>query len=242
MNMPICSRCKKNVAVVFVTRMEGDKSQNEGLCLKCARELGIQPVTQMLQQFGISDEDLETMSEELLNGGGEMMQNMMQQLTGQPPQSEENEEDENGAGEDLSSRAPSLSLFQVFRNQKDQEREPEEKSDGKSRKQEKKEGKKKKFLSGYAQNLTQKAKDGKLDRVVGRDSETLRVIQILNRRQKNNPCLIGEPGVGKTAVAEGLAQRIAAGDVPAKLQGKEVWLLDMTATFAGHTTIGQKTL
>ena len=239
MNMPICSRCKKNVAVVFVTRMEGDKTQNEGLCLKCAKELGIQPVSQMLQQLGVSDEDLDTVSEELLNGGGEMLQNMMQNMAGQMPGLPQDDESDPTDDEDASSRAPSLNLFQIFRNQKDKEQESDAAAGQKNPKAGKKEPNKKKFLSSYAQNLTQKAKEGKLDRVVGRDSETLRVIQILNRRQKNNPCLIGEPGVGKTAVAEGLAQRIAQNQVPAKLMGKEVWLLDMTAMVAGTQFRGQ---
>jgi ATP-dependent Clp protease ATP-binding subunit ClpA len=239
MNMPICSRCKKNVAVVFVTRMEGDKTQNEGLCLKCAKELGIQPVSQMLQQLGVSDEDLDTVSEELLNGGGEMLQNMMQNMAGQMPGLPQDDASDPADDEDAASRAPSLNLFQIFRNQKDKEQESDAADGQKNPKAGKKEPNKKKFLSSYAQNLTQKAKDGKLDRVVGRDSETLRVIQILNRRQKNNPCLIGEPGVGKTAVAEGLAQRIAQNQVPAKLMGKEVWLLDMTAMVAGTQFRGQ---
>ena len=239
MNMPICSRCKKNVAVVFVTRMEGDKTQNEGLCLKCAKELGIQPVSQMLQQLGVSDEDLDTVSEELLNGGGEMLQNMMQNMAGQMPGLAQDDASDPADDEDAASRAPSLNLFQIFRNQKDKEQESDAAAGQKNPKAGKKEPNKKKFLSSYAQNLTQKAKDGKLDRVVGRDSETLRVIQILNRRQKNNPCLIGEPGVGKTAVAEGLAQRIAQNQVPAKLMGKEVWLLDMTAMVAGTQFRGQ---
>ena len=239
MNMPICSRCKKNVAVVFVTRMEGDKTQNEGLCLKCAKELGIQPVSQMLQQLGVSDEDLDTVSEELLNGGGEMLQNMMQNMAGQMPGLPQDDASDPADDEDAASRAPSLNLFQIFRNQKDKEQESDTSDGQKNPKAGKKEPNKKKFLSSYAQNLTQKAKDGKLDRVVGRDSETLRVIQILNRRQKNNPCLIGEPGVGKTAVAEGLAQRIAQNQVPAKLMGKEVWLLDMTAMVAGTQFRGQ---
>ena len=239
MNMPICSRCKKNVAVVFVTRMEGDKTQNEGLCLKCAKELGIQPVSQMLQQLGVSDEDLDTVSEELLNGGGEMLQNMMQNMAGQMPGLPQDDASDPADDEDAASRAPSLNLFQIFRNQKDKEQESDAADGQKNPKAGKKEPNKKKFLSSYAQNLTQKAKDGKLDRVVGRDSETLRVIQILNRRQKNNPCLIGEPGVGKTAVAEGLAQRIAQNQVPAKLMGMEVWLLDMTAMVAGTQFRGQ---
>ncbi len=237
--MILCTKCKTRPAVVFVTRMEAGQSTNEGYCLSCAKELGIQPVTQMLQQFGVTDEDLDTVSEELLNGGGEMLHNMMQQMSGQLPELPQEEDAGQDGDEDAPSRAPTLSMFQILRNQQGKEQENNEKSGPQGRKSGKKEPNKKKFLSSYAQNLTQKAKDGKLDRVVGRDSETLRVIQILNRRQKNNPCLIGEPGVGKTAVAEGLAQRIAQNDVPAKLQGKEVWLLDMTAMVAGTQFRGQ---
>ena len=161
MNMPICGRCKKNVAVVFVTRMEGDKTQNEGLCLKCAKELGIQPVTQMLQQFGVTDEDLDTVSEELMNGGGEMLQNMIQQMTGQMPELPQNDESDSAdEEEEAASRAPSLNLFQIFRNQKDKEQESDASADKQSKKSGKKEPNKKKFLSSYAQNLTQQAKDG----------------------------------------------------------------------------------
>ena len=246
MNMPICARCKKNVAVVFVTRMEDGKTLNEGLCLKCARELGIKPVNDLLTQFGISDEDLDNMSEELMSGSGEMLEGLMQQMTsGMPEASEDSPAEPESEPDDLPSekeedddeapsRAPTLPFFQMLRGKAKPEDGGSRNSGGGKKPQNKK-----KFLSNYAQNLTQRAKEGKLDRVIGRDQETLRVIQILNRRQKNNPCLIGEPGVGKTAVAEGLAQRIVAGDVPGKLQDKEVWLLDMTSMVAGTQFRGQ---
>ena len=230
MDMPICARCKKNMAVVFITKMENGKTVNEGLCLKCAKELGIKPVNDLLEKFGLKDEDLDGLTPEAL---GDSLPGMLEQL-GMPQDAEDGGED--GAdGEDAPSRAPAFPLFKFLRQNKPEAAgEPGQKGESP-----KKQPKKKKFLSLYAQDLTAKAKNGKLDRVVGRESETLRVIQILNRRQKNNPCLIGEPGVGKTAVAEGLAQKIAAGDVPYKLQHKEVWLLDMTAMVAGTQFRGQ---
>ena len=230
MDMPICARCKKNMAVVFITKMENGKTVNEGLCLKCAKELGIKPVNDLLEKFGLKDEDLDGLTPEAL---GDSLPGMLEQL-GMPQDAEDGGED--GAdGEDAPSRAPAFPLFKFLRQNKPEAAgEPGQKGEAP-----KKQPKKKKFLSLYAQDLTAKAKNGKLDRVVGRESETLRVIQILNRRQKNNPCLIGEPGVGKTAVAEGLAQKIAAGDVPYKLQHKEVWLLDMTAMVAGTQFRGQ---
>jgi len=234
MNLPICARCKKNPAVVFVTRLDAQTgaSAQEGYCLKCARDLNIGPVSSIMQRFGISDEDLEVLNNELQNGGNEMLEGLMQQAAEMqgadnlPAPMEEPED----APEEEPGRAPAFPLFQMFRRNPsgEQAEKPGKKTD-----------KKKKHLNAYAQDLTRKAREGKLDRVVGREQETLRVIQILNRRQKNNPCLIGEPGVGKTAVAEGLAQRIAAGNVPAKLQGKEVWLLDMTALVAGTQFRGQ---
>ena len=230
MDMPICARCKKNMAVVFITKMENGKTVNEGLCLKCAKELGIKPVNDLLEKFGLKDEDLDGLTPEAL---GDSLPGMLEQL-GMPQDAEDGGED--GAdGEDAPSRAPAFPLFKFLRQNKPEAAgEPGQKGEAP-----KKQPKKKKFLTLYAQDLTAKAKSGKLDRVVGRESETLRVIQILNRRQKNNPCLIGEPGVGKTAVAEGLAQKIAAGDVPYKLQHKEVWLLDMTAMVAGTQFRGQ---
>ncbi len=230
MDMPICARCKKNMAVVFITKMENGKTVNEGLCLKCAKELGIKPVNDLLEKFGLKDEDLDGLTPEAL---GDSLPGMLEQL-GMPQDAEDGGEDD-ADGEDAPSRAPAFPLFKFLRQNKPEAAgEPGQKGEGP-----KKQPKKKKFLSLYAQDLTAKAKNGKLDRVVGRESETLRVIQILNRRQKNNPCLIGEPGVGKTAVAEGLAQKIAAGDVPYKLQHKEVWLLDMTAMVAGTQFRGQ---
>ena len=237
MNMPICARCKKNVAVVFITKMENGQTKNEGLCLKCARELGIKPIGDMMDKFGITDEDIERMSEELSQGGGEMLEGLMSSLGGaMPGQPEEEEEDE---GDENPSRAPTFPFLNLFGRQEREKQPAPEQKESETRKGSRKEEKKRKFLRSYALNLTERAQDGKLDRVVGRDRETERVIQILNRRQKNNPCLIGEPGVGKTAVAEGLAQRIARGDVPYKLRGKEVWLLDMTAMVAGTQFRGQ---
>ena len=229
MDIPICARCKKNMAVVFITKLENGKSVNEGLCLKCAKELGIKPVTDLLDKFGLKDSDLDGLTPEAL---GDSLPGLMEQM-GMPPA--EAPDQESGDEEEVPSRAPAFPLFNLFRQSK-----PEEETAGeKPGKPGKKAEKKKKFLNNYAMDLTAKARAGQLDRVVGRDSETLRVIQILNRRQKNNPCLIGEPGVGKTAVAEGLAQRIARGEVPYKLQNKEVWLLDMTAMVAGTQFRGQ---
>ena len=228
MDMPICARCKKNMAVVFITKIENGTSVNEGLCLKCAKELGIKPVTDLLDKFGLKDSDLDGLTPETL---GESLPAVMEQMGMMPMEAPQEADDE----EDTPSRAPAFPLFNLFRQNGKQEDKAEEKSPENGKKPKNK----KKFLTSYAMNLTAKALEGKLDRVVGRESETLRVIQILNRRQKNNPCLIGEPGVGKTAVAEGLAQKIAAGEVPFKLQNKEVWLLDMTAMVAGTQFRGQ---
>ena len=186
-------------------------------------------MTDLLDKFGLKDSDLDGLTPEAL---GDSLPGLMEQM-GMPPA--EAPDQESGDKEEVPSRAPAFPLFNLFRQSK-----PEEETVGeKPGKPGKKAEKKKKFLNNYAMDLTAKARAGQLDRVVGRDSETLRVIQILNRRQKNNPCLIGEPGVGKTAVAEGLAQRIARGEVPYKLQNKEVWLLDMTAMVAGTQFRGQ---
>ena len=226
MKMPICARCGKNVAVVFITKMENGRTTNEGLCLKCARDLGIKPAGDLMKKFGITDEDVENMTRELTESEG-MLEELMEGIGGDREDGEEEED----RREDQPSRAPAMPFFNLMRQAPKQEEEEREERGGKR--------KKKKFLSNYALSLTQKAAEGKLDRVVGRERETERVIQILNRRQKNNPCLIGEPGVGKTAVAEGLAQRIHDGDVPYKLKNKEVWLLDMTAMVAGTQFRGQ---
>ncbi len=211
----VCSRCKKRPAVVFITRMEGDESVNEGLCLTCAKELGIKPVEDMLNKFGIGQDDLEQMDEQF----GELM-NM---------DGEEGDFAPGGAA-----TFPFLqNLFGGQKNTAEAGETPE-----KTEKSEKT-AKKRRFLDIYSTNLTQKARDGGMDAIIGRDREIYRAIQILCRRTKNNPCLIGEPGVGKTAIAEGLALRIAAGNVPYKLQNKELHLLDMTALVAGTQFRGQ---
>ena len=219
MKPTLCSRCKKNVAVIFITKVENGKSTNEGLCLKCAKELGIKQVDEIVERMGITDEDLDSLNSE------------MNQLI-QP------EDDD----EDIGSRTATFPhmnrLFGGLGNELSQTDEP--KKDAPSAPSDKpKAPKKRKFLDHYCLNLTAKARENQLDRIIGREVETERVVQILNRRQKNNPCLIGEPGVGKTAIAEGLAQRIAAGDVPFKLRDKEVYLLDLTALVAGTQFRGQ---
>ncbi len=230
MKPTLCSRCKKNVAVIFITKIENDRTTNEGLCLKCAKDLGIKQVDDMVRQMGISDEDLENLSGE-----------MMSMLGGNPnPDPDTPEEDEDLDGQ--TATFPFLNkLFGGMMGQGSgnvpAQRPEAPRTNAAPPTQPPR--KKHKFLDAYCLDLTQRARDGKLDRIVGREEETERVIQILNRRQKNNPCLIGEPGVGKTAIAEGLAQRIAAGDVPFKLRDKEVFLLDMTAMVAGTQFRGQ---
>ncbi|MCR5648870.1 MAG: ATP-dependent Clp protease ATP-binding subunit [Oscillospiraceae bacterium] len=221
----ICSRCKKNVAVVFITKIENGNPTNEGLCLKCAKELGIKPVQDMMQNMGISDEELDGISNEMLAafGGAENLDDV-----------EDGGEDENGK----TATFPFLNKLFSNPHQSD-EQHPPERDQQKEPDRASTRGNKRKFLENYCISLTKKAKEGALDRIVGREEETERVIQILNRRQKNNPCLIGEPGVGKTAIAEGLAQRIERGEVPYKLRDKEVWLLDLTALVAGTQFRGQ---
>ena len=230
MQPTLCSRCKKNIATVFITRMEGDKTVNEGLCLKCAKNLGLPQVNDMMQRMGITDDDLDNLN-------NEMMQAM---------DSIENAEELPGGDtdeEDAGKTATFPFLNRLFNNGGEPPAPTGETStDDHADRREKREGKpsgKRKFLESYCISLNRKAKEGKLDPVIGRAEEIERVIQILNRRQKNNPCLIGEPGVGKTAIAEGLAQRIVAGDVPYKLQEKEVYLLDLTALVAGTQFRGQ---
>ena len=230
MQPTLCSRCKKNIATVFITRMEGDKTVNEGLCLKCAKNLGLPQVNDMMQRMGITDDDLDNLN-------NEMMQAM---------DSIENAEELPGGDtdeEDAGKTATFPFLNRLFNNGGEPPAPTGETStDDHADRREKREGKpsgKRKFLEGYCISLNRKAKEGKLDPVIGRAEEIERVIQILNRRQKNNPCLIGEPGVGKTAIAEGLAQRIVAGDVPYKLREKEVYLLDLTALVAGTQFRGQ---
>ena len=231
MQPTLCSRCGKNVAVIFITKLEGGTTKNEGLCLKCAKELGIKPIDDMMKKMGITDEDLDSLTNEMMSafGGAEGMEGLMNQ-----PKDEDGEEDDG-----RTATFPFLNqLFGGGNTPAPQQPAPE----GTPPRTEKNGGQKqpkRKFLDSYCISLTQRAQEGKLDKLIGRERELERVVQILNRRQKNNPCLIGEPGVGKTAIAEGLAQRIAAGDVPYKLLDKEVYLLDLTALVAGTQFRGQ---
>ena len=233
MQPTLCSRCHKNVAVIFIQKMEGGTTKSEGLCLKCAKELGIKPVEDMMQKMGISEEDLEGLTNEMMSafGGAEGMEGLMSAENG-----DSDEEDEGKT-------ATFPFLNKLFGSAQNPQSQPPERDgarsdrDGKEKKGDK--PPKRKFLENYCISLTQKAADGKLDRIIGREEEIQRTIQILNRRQKNNPCLIGEPGVGKTAIAEGLAQKIYERDVPYKLLDKEVYLLDLTALVAGTQFRGQ---
>ena len=230
MQPQLCSRCKKNVAVVFITRMENGKNINEGLCLKCAKNLGLPQVNEMMQRMGITDEDLDNISNEMMSafGGAENLEGI---------------DAPDGDDEEDGKTATFPFLGRLFGGQNGEAPAPADgAADGSGRAERGKKNDKAakhKFLDSYCINLSQRARDGKLDAVIGRDEEIERVVQILNRRQKNNPCLIGEPGVGKTAIAEGLAQRIAAGEVPFKLRSKEVYLLDLTALVAGTQFRGQ---
>ncbi len=230
----LCSRCKKRLAVVFISKMEGDKTVNEGLCLKCAKDLGLPQVNDMMQRMGITDDDLDVINEEMMQafGGAESMEGLI-------PQGDEEDDD---LDEEDGKTATFPFLNRLFGG--DNAPAPQNPGGDAGRSRESKERKgdktpKRKYLDSYCINLTDRARSGKLDNLVGREQEIERVIQILNRRQKNNPCLIGEPGVGKTAIAEGLAQRIAKGDVPFKLRDKEVFLLDLTALVAGTQFRGQ---
>ena len=229
MQPTLCTRCKKNVAVIFVTKIENGETKNEGLCLKCARELGIKPVDDMMKKMGISDDDLESIAGEMMSafGGAEGIEAL---AGGETPDRDSDDDDGRTA------TFPFLSKLFGGGQQHQREQAPEGDAP-KGGKEDK--GSKRKFLESYCISLTRKAHEGKLDRIVGRDSEIERTIQILNRRQKNNPCLIGEPGVGKTAIAEGLAQRIYDRNVPYKLLDKEVYLLDLTALVAGTQFRGQ---
>ena len=228
MQPKLCTKCKKNVAVIFITKIENGASLNEGYCLKCARSLGIPQIDQAVKQMGISEEDLDMLSDEMGNFFGQM-----------------DDADKHDDDEVDSQTATFPLLNQLFGGMSSNNSNPparpapkkeESREEGEHPK---KKAKKHKFLDSYCMDLTGRARSGKLDKVIGRDVETERVIQILNRRQKNNPCLIGEPGVGKTAIAEGLAQRIASGNVPYKLRDKEVFLLDLTALVAGTQFRGQ---
>ena len=214
----LCSRCKKRTAVVFIQRFEDGKPIQEGYCLTCARELHIKPVDDLMQRFGMSDQDLENMEERMAS----FLEEAGQSGTMMPADAE-------GEEEFIPGGSPAFP-FGLRADAQDADRKKPGKKDKAPRR---------KFLDTYCENLTQKAKDGRIDRIVGRDREIYRTLQILCRRQKNNPCLIGEAGVGKTAIAEGIAQRIAEGKVPARLQDKEIYLLDLTALVAGTQFRGQ---
>ena len=220
----LCSRCKKRQAVVFISTIQGNDKRDEGLCLICAKELGVPQVNDYLEKMGISDEDLEE-SYKMIFGDVD----------------EETDAD-SGADDDFTpgGAGTMMPFFKRFAANKDSQTESEKqdvKDDKKHNK--KKEEKKRKFLDTYCTNLTAKAKKGEVDRIIGRDKEIYRVMQILSRRTKNNPCIIGEPGVGKTAIAEGIAQKLADGDVPFRLQGKELYMLDLTSLVAGTQFRGQ---
>ena len=240
MQPTLCTRCHKNVAVVFITKIENGATKNEGLCLKCARELGIKPVDDMIQKMGLTDDDLDGLSSEMLSafGGAEGTDG----LVGQDGDDSEEDEGRTATFPFLnrlfgSQAAPPPSPAPGG-SESAQPPSPAQPHDDKAKKPDRPAGKRK-FLENYCISLTQKAQNGKLDQIVGREAEIQRTIQILNRRQKNNPCLIGEPGVGKTAIAEGLALRIFRKEVPYKLLDKEVYLLDLTALVAGTQFRGQ---
>ena len=238
MEPTICARCKKNVAVIFITKIENGQSRNEGLCIQCAREMHIKPVDDIIARMGLSDEDLESLASDMSSMlGGESLAALQENAV----DADSGEDDDEGktatfpflsrliGGSQSSNNGGSLTP-PGGQGKSD---------DGRAQPQKETRTAKKKFLDNYCINLTERARQGKLDAMVGRAEELERVIQILNRRQKNNPCLIGEPGVGKTAIAEGLAQRIASGSVPYKLREKQVYLLDLTALVAGTQFRGQ---
>ena len=228
MQKRLCSRCGKNIAIVFITKIENGETKNEGLCFKCARELHIKPVDEFMDRMGISDEDLDNLTGEMMGAldGIEELARL-----------DDTDGDETDGDDGKTATFPFLN--RLFGGQNAEK--PDDNGDGgaASERRESPRPVKKSYLDSYCINLTERAREGKLDSMIGRKEELERVIQILNRRQKNNPCLIGEPGVGKTAVAEGLAQRIASEQVPIKLQNKEVYLLDLTALVAGTQFRGQ---
>ncbi len=243
--MMMCSRCKKRPAVMFISTMSGSERKSEGLCLNCAKELGLPQVNEYLQQMGISEEDFDSAVDSLFGEDGIVDNDMLKQFgIGKDDDDEGDDEivfenskdskDEDNLFERGGAGTMPNFLKNLFGSDKDdttQEKKPRKKPD--------KPDKKRKCLETYCTNLTRRAKEGKVDTIVGREKEIYRVLQILSRRTKNNPCLIGEPGVGKTAIAEGIALKLASGDVPFRLQGKELYLLDLTALVAGTQFRGQ---
>ena len=225
-NRLICSKCKKRPAVIFVSRVDGDKTTQEGFCIKCATELNIGPIKQMMQNMGITEDDIDAVSEQF----GDMMENLEDFQPG-------------GAGtmpfmQNFFNDIPSDDTAALSEEGTEDESDNSE-NDKKGKKKKNKHKTKRKFLNSYCTDLTARAREGKIDRIIGRETEIYRITQILCRRTKNNPCLIGEPGVGKTAIAEGLALKIASGDVPARIADKEIHLLDLTSLVAGTQFRGQ---
>lgn len=233
MKHQMCVRCGKRPAVVFVQKMEGDEVTPEGYCIQCAKELNIGPIRQMIDKLGLSDEDLETASEQM----SQFMENMQDFDFGDLG------EMFNPDNADGAQTMPFADMFGGMMGANDDSDTEEKDSKGKKGKGKKRSKRSqddsRKFLNSYCTNLTKRAKDGKIDKIIGRETEIDRTVQILCRRTKNNPCLIGEPGVGKTAIAEGLAIKIAKGEVPARLADKEIYLLDLTALVAGTQFRGQ---
>lgn len=240
----LCTRCKKRTAVVFITAMQGNEKRNEGLCLVCAKELGIPQVREYMDQMGIDDDEVEEFADQMTDisealdgdsfqhGGTGALPNFIQNLFGMPLKGFGGDKDKkNDVGNSIDK-----DIFNMLKS--DMGAGSTERTD-KTEKNKKDKKRKTKFLDSYCSNLSERAEEGKLDNIIGRDKEIARTIQILSRRQKNNPCLIGEPGVGKTAIAEGIAQKIAAGDVPFNLKNKRVHLLDLTALVAGTQFRGQ---
>lgn len=238
MQPQLCSRCKKNAAVVFITKIEGSETKNEGLCLKCAHELHIQPVEDLMKKMGITDDELDAITDEMaetLSG----LENITDLMGGQA--AEDDDDDEETQEDGKTTTFPFMNRLFGADSGESEPSAPDQGEKGGERPSDRRKEKQKKgkFLDNYCINLTTRAQEGKLDNMIGRREELERVIQILNRRQKNNPCLIGEPGVGKTAIAEGLAMSIAKGQVPYKLREKQVYLVDMTALVAGTQFRGQ---
>ena len=241
----LCCKCKKNLAVVYVSKIdENGKTVNEGYCLTCAKELNLGPVNDIMEKMGINPEEMDGLNREM----SAMIEEMGDEFSSEngmgiaPEAFAADDEDDDDSEENMSrsmQKNPFELMNRLFSAGQPQPGENEKKETGKGKDGKKQKQKKKKFLDTYAVNLTEKARNGAIDRVVGRESEMARTAQILNRRTKNNPCLIGEPGVGKTAIAEGLALKIVNGDVPAKLLDYEIYLLDMTAVVAGTQFRGQ---